>query len=188
MDSKKLPTLSDIRDAARRIAPYAHRTPVMTSAFFDRTLSARLFFKCENLQKVGAFKFRGACNAVFSLPEDSLRTGVATHSSGNHAQALALAAKLRGTRAYIVMPRNAPAVKRQAVADYGAEIIPCEPTVADREATADRVVAQTGATLIHPYNDPRIIAGQGTAALELLEDVVRQSSPLAPREEIISRS
>src|SRR2546429_6915550 len=161
-----LPTLSDIRAAAERIAPYAHRTPVMTSAFFDRLLDARVFFKCENFQKVGAFKFRGACNAVFSLPEDALPRGVATHSSGNHAQALALAARLRGVKAYIVMPRNAPEVKRRAVADYGAEIIPCEPTVADREPTPPRVVPEPGPTLIHPYNDPRIIARQGTAALE----------------------
>ncbi len=152
----------------------------MTSAFFDRLTGGRLFFKCENLQKVGAFKFRGACNAVFSLPGDALRRGVATHSSGNHAQALALAARLRSAKAYIVMPRNAPEVKRQAVADYGAQIIPCEPTVADREATAARVVADTGATLIHPYNDPRIIAGQGTAALELLADVPDLDYLLAP--------
>ncbi len=152
----------------------------MTSAFFDRLTGARLFFKCENLQKVGAFKFRGACNAVFSLPEEALRRGVATHSSGNHAQALALAARLRGAKAYIVMPRNAPEVKRRAVADYGAQIIPCEPTVADREATAARVVAETGATLIHPYNDARIIAGQGTAALELLADAPDLDYLLAP--------
>ncbi len=177
---KSLPTIDDIRQAARRIAPYAHRTPVMTSAFFDRLTGARLFFKCENLQKVGAFKFRGACNAVFSLPEEALRRGVATHSSGNHAQALALAARLRGAKAYIVMPRNAPEVKRRAVADYGAQIIPCEPTVADREATAARVVAETGATLIHPYNDARIIAGQGTAALELLDDAPDLDYLLAP--------
>ncbi len=176
----QLPTLDDIHTAAERIAPYAHRTPVLTSAFFDRLTGGRLFFKCENFQKVGAFKFRGACNAVFSLPEEALRHGVATHSSGNHAQALALAARLRGTKAYIVMPRNAPDVKRQAVADYGAQIIPCEPTVTDREATAARVVAETGATLIHPYNDPRIIAGQGTAALELLEEVPDLDYLLAP--------
>jgi threonine dehydratase len=174
------PTLSDIHDAAQRIAPYAHRTPVMTSAFFDRTLGASLFFKCENFQKVGAFKFRGACNAVFSLPEAALRQGVATHSSGNHAQALALAARLRGAKAYIVMPWNAPEVKRRAVADYGAEIIPCEPTVADREATTERVIAQTGATMIHPYNDARIIAGQGTAALELIEQAPDLDYLLAP--------
>src|SRR5262245_9755219 len=177
---ESLPTIDDVRQAARRIAPYAHRTAVLTSAFFDGVTGGRLFFKCENLQKVGAFKFRGACNAVFSLAEEALRPGVATHSSGNHAQALALAAKLRGTKAYIVMPRNAPGVKRRAVADYGAEIIPCEPTVADREATAARVVAETGATLIHPYNDARIIAGQGTAAMELLEDVGDLHDLVAP--------
>jgi threonine dehydratase len=174
------PEFADIRAAADRIRPFAHRTPVMTSAFFDGLLSASVFFKCENFQKVGAFKFRGACNAVFSLPDDAVPHGVATHSSGNHAQALALAADLRGMKAYIVMPHNAPRVKRQAVADYGAVIIPCEPTVADREATTQRVVAETGATLIHPYNDPRIIAGQGTAALELLEEVPRLDLLLAP--------
>jgi threonine dehydratase len=175
-----IPSIADIQAAAERIRPYAHRTPVMTSAYFDRLLAANVFFKCENFQRVGAFKFRGACNAVFSLPEGAIPRGVATHSSGNHAQALALAARLRGMRAFIVMPRNAPKVKRQAVADYGAEIIPCEPTVADREATTERVVAETGATLVHPYNDPRIIAGQGTAALELLEEVWPLDLLLAP--------
>ncbi len=162
------------------MAPFAHRTPVLTSSYFDRRLDARVFFKCENFQKVGAFKFRGACNAVFSLTDEEARRGVATHSSGNHAQALALAAKLRGVKAFIVMPTNAPAVKRNAVEEYGAEIIPCEPTVAAREATADRVVAETGAVLIHPYNDNRIIAGQGVAALELLEDVADLDIVMAP--------
>jgi len=166
-----LPGERDIREAAARIAPYTHRTPVMTSQYFDSLVAGQVFFKCENFQKVGAFKFRGAANAVFSLSDEEAARGVATHSSGNHAQALALAARLRGTKAYIVMPSNAPRVKRQAVADYGAEIIDCEATVASRESTAEQVVADTGATFIHPYNDRRIIAGQGTAALELLDEV-----------------
>lgn len=128
-----------------------------------------MFFKCENFQKVGAFKFRGACNAVFSLSETETKKGVATHSSGNHAAALTLAARMRGSTAYIVMPKTAPVVKKQAVEGYGARITFCEPTLQSRESTLEKVVAETGATFIHPYNDYRIIAGQATAALELLE-------------------
>ncbi len=165
------PTLDDIRRAAERIRPYAHRTPVLTCASLDRETGARVFLKCENLQKVGAFKFRGAANAVFSLSEADTTRGVATHSSGNHAQALALAARLRGMSATIVMPRTAPAVKKAAVAGYGARIVFCEPTLAAREAALAEVVAATGAHVVHPYDDDRVIAGQGTAALELLEDV-----------------
>ncbi len=164
------PDLAAIRQAAARIAPLAHRTPVLRSTYFDALSGARLYFKCENFQKAGAFKFRGACNAVFSLSEEEAQRGVVTHSSGNHAQALALAARMRGIRATIVMPRGAAAVKRAAVAEYGATIVECEPTVAAREATAAEVVAQTGGTFIHPYNDVRIIAGQATAALEFLEE------------------
>jgi threonine dehydratase len=134
-------------------------------------VGAALFCKCENFQKVGAFKFRGACNAVFSLSEQEARHGVATHSSGNHAAAVALAARLRRVPAYIVMPDNAPAVKKAAVAGYGGSIVYCAPTLAAREATLKRVMHETGATFIHPYNDARVIAGQGTAALELLTDV-----------------
>jgi len=163
--------LSDIHAAAARIRPYAHRTPVLTCASLDAMTGARLFLKCENFQKVGAFKFRGACNAVFSLTEEEARCGVVTHSSGNHAQALALAARLRGIRAYIVMPSNAPTIKKAAVAGYGGEITFCEPTLEARETTTNRIIAATGATLVHPYNDPLVIAGQGTAALELLEEV-----------------
>jgi threonine dehydratase len=132
---------------------------------------AQIFLKCENLQRVGAFKFRGASNAVFSLTDEEAARGVCTHSSGNHAQALALAARLRGVPAYIVMPNNAPAVKKQAVAGYGGQITFCEPTLEARETTLARVVEQTGANVVHPYNDERVIAGQGTAALELLEEV-----------------
>jgi threonine dehydratase len=160
-----------IRAAARRIAPFAHRTPVLTCSALDRMANAELFFKCENFQKVGAFKFRGACNAVFSLDEEAARHGVATHSSGNHAAALSLAARERGIPAHIVMPRTAPPVKRAAVAGYGGRIVLCEPTLAAREEGARRVLEETGAAFVHPYNDHRIIAGQGTAALELIEDV-----------------
>lgn len=172
--------LAAIREAARRIAPYAHRTPVVTSQYFDRVTGGQLFFKCENLQKAGAFKFRGACNAVFSLSDEEAARGVATHSSGNHAQALALAAQLRGIPAWIVMPENAPAVKQAAVREYGGQIVHCTPTLAAREATAAAVVRETGATLIHPYDDARIIAGQGTAALELLETVPELDLILTP--------
>jgi threonine dehydratase/serine racemase len=173
-------TLEDIRAAARRIAGKAHRTPVMTCGELDRRAGRALFFKCENFQKVGAFKFRGACNAVFKLPDDVAARGVATHSSGNHAQALALAARMRGIPAHVVMPKNAPAVKRRAVEDYGARVILCEPTLEAREATCAAVVAETGATLIPPYDHPDIIAGQGTAALELLDQVSELDAIVAP--------
>jgi threonine dehydratase len=165
------PTLPDVRAAAARIHPYALRTPVLTCDALNRLCDAQLFFKCENFQKVGAFKFRGACNAVFSLDEAEAAAGVATHSSGNHAQALALAARLRGIPAYVVMPEGAPRVKLEAVAGYGAKIIPCRPTLASREEGLREVVARTGAAFIHPYDDLRVIAGQGTVALELLADV-----------------
>jgi threonine dehydratase len=165
------PTLHDIRAAATRIQPYIHRTPVLTSESLNQKVEAQVFLKCENLQKVGAFKFRGACNAVFSLSDEQAQCGVCTHSSGNHAQALALAARLRGIPAYIVMPSSAPAVKKAAVAGYGGQITFCEPTLQAREATLAQVVAETGAEIVHPYNDERVIAGQGTAALELLEEV-----------------
>lgn len=175
-----IPTISHIHRAAERIHPYAHRTPVMTCHSLDEYVGAQVFLKCENLQKVGAFKFRGACNAVFSLSDEQAAHGVATHSSGNHAQALALAARLRGIPAYIVMPRNAPAVKQAAVAGYGGAITLCEPTLAAREATLAQVVAETGAEVVHPYNDARVIAGQGTAALELLADLPDLDVILAP--------
>ncbi|MEW6113926.1 MAG: pyridoxal-phosphate dependent enzyme [Thermodesulfobacteriota bacterium] len=174
------PTINEIRKAAERIQPYAHRTPVLTCASLDRQVAARVFLKCENLQKVGAFKFRGACNAVFSLPESDLARGVVTHSSGNHAQALALAARLRGIPAYIVMPRTAPAVKKAAVAGYGGIITFCEPTLEARQATQEQVIAETGATSIHPYNNYQVIAGQGTAALELLQEIPDLDVILAP--------
>jgi threonine dehydratase len=165
------PTLEDIRAAAARTRPHAHRTPVMTCRALDAMTGCTLFFKCENFQKVGAFKFRGATNAVLSLSEDAARKGVATHSSGNHAAALALAARSRGIPAYIVMPSNAPRIKKTAVEGYGGMITYCEPTLEARESTLEAVVRDTGATFIHPYNNYTIIAGQGTVALELLEDV-----------------
>lgn len=180
LDTKRVPTFADVRDAARRIAPWAHRTPVLTCTALDERAGRKLFFKCEHLQKVGAFKFRGACNAVMKLPEDVARRGVVTHSSGNHAQALALAAKLRGIAATIVMPSNAAAVKRRAVEEYGARVVECEPTLPARESTAARVLEETGATLIPPYDHPDIIAGQGTATMELLAQVPDLDAVIAP--------
>jgi threonine dehydratase len=171
MEQKSVPLFTDVKKAAERIRPYVHRTPVLTSEFFNRQSGARIYFKCENFQKVGAFKFRGAANAIFSLPENELTNGVTTHSSGNHAQAVSLAAKLRGIKAVIVMPENAPSVKIAAVKGYGADIVFCKPTTEDREKTAAKVVNETGAVFIHPYNDPKVIAGQGTSALELLEEI-----------------
>ena len=164
-------TLESIQEAQNRIAPYAHRTPVLTCSTLDKLAGRELFFKCENLQKVGAFKFRGACNAILRLPAEIASQGVATHSSGNHAQAVALAASIRGIDAHIVMPTNAPHVKRRAVEGYGARIYPCEPTLAAREALAAEVIEKTGATLIPPYDHPDVIAGQGTVGLELMEQV-----------------
>ena len=172
--------LYDIHQAAERIRSYAHRTPVLTSKSLDQQVGMHVFLKCENFQKVGAFKFRGACNAVFSLSEEEAACGVSTHSSGNHAQALALAAKLRGIPAYIVMPDNAPVVKKAAVAGYGGKITFCEPTLEAREATLAKVVEETSSVVIHPYNDESVIAGQGTATLEFLEDVPDLDIIIAP--------
>lgn len=174
------PDLDMIRAAAARIEPHVHRTPVMTCETLNGMVGAELFFKCENLQKVGAFKFRGACNAVFSLSDEEAERGVITHSSGNHAQAVALAARARGISARIVMPKTAPAVKLAAVEGYGATVTLCEPTMAAREATTADLIAETGAVLIHPYNDHRIIAGAGTAALEFFEDVEDLDIVMAP--------
>ena len=174
------PGKSELAEARIRVERHAHRTPVMTSQYLDRLTGAQLFFKCENFQKVGAFKFRGACNAVFSLTPEELERGVVAHSSGNHAQALALAARLRGTRATLVMPENATAIKVAAVRDYGAEVVLCRPTQESREGETARIVEETGASLIHPFNDSRIVAGQSTAAQELLEDVTDLDILLAP--------
>lgn len=173
-------SIQDIQQAAQRIKPYIHRTPILTNESLNQQVGAQVFLKCENLQKVGAFKFRGASNAVWSLSEEEARRGVITHSSGNHAQALALAAQMRGVPAYIVMPSNAPQVKKNAVAGYGGQITFCEPTLAARESTMERIRLDTGATVVHPYNDERVIAGQGTATLELLEDVPDLDVILAP--------
>ncbi|MBK7448677.1 MAG: pyridoxal-phosphate dependent enzyme [Anaerolineales bacterium] len=164
-------TLTDIQQAAQRIKPYIHRTPVLTNKSLNEKVGAQVYMKCENLQKVGAFKFRGASNAVWSLTDEEAARGVVTHSSGNHAQALALAAKMRGIPAYIVMPSNAPQVKKNAVAGYGGQITFCEPTLEARESTMEGIRLRTGASVVHPYDNERVMAGQGTAALELLEEV-----------------
>ncbi|OEK02876.1 serine dehydratase [Roseivirga sp. 4D4] len=163
-------SLEDIIAAHQRIAPYIHRTPILTSESVDKIAGCELYFKCENFQKVGAFKARGGVNAVLSLPEDQRKNGVVTHSSGNHAQAIALAAKMAGIPAYIVMPKTAPEVKRKAVAGYGAQITLCEPTQQSREENAARIQKETGATFISPYNDYSVITGQASCAKELLED------------------
>jgi len=165
------PDLTAIREAHRRIAPRIHRTPILTSSSLDEIAGAQIFFKCENLQKTGSFKIRGATNAIFSLSDDEARNGIVAPSSGNHAAALAFAARARGVPAWLIMPSNSSAVKKRAVEAYGGEIIECQPNITSREATAADVMRRTGAHLVHPYNDARVIAGQGTAALELLEDV-----------------
>jgi threonine dehydratase len=172
--------LADVRSAAEVIGPYIHRTPVLRSATLEARCGAEVYFKCENLQRAGAFKFRGACHVVMTLSDEAAARGVVTHSSGNHAQALALAARLRGIAATIVMPRGAPEVKRRAVEGYGATVVTCEPTLADRERCAEQIVQATGGCLVHPYNDCRIIAGQGTAALELWEQAGPLDAILAP--------
>lgn len=173
-------SLADVREAAARIAGKVHRTPVLTSETLDARAGARLFFKCENLQKTGAFKARGATNAVFALSDPEAARGVVTHSSGNHAAALARAARLRGIPAYIVMPSNAPLAKQSAVRHYGGEIVYCEPTLDARERTAEALRLRTGAAFVHPYDDLRVIAGQGTSALELLEEVDDLDAILCP--------
>jgi len=173
-------TLADIRAAHTRIKDRIHRTPVMTSEVLDAKAGAHLHFKCENLQKIGAFKARGATNAVALLSDEEAKRGVVTHSSGNHAAAVARAARLRGIPAYVVMPSSAPQAKVASVRRYGAEVIVCEPTYAARVSTANSVVERTGAAFIHPFNDLRVMAGQGTAALELLEEVPDLTDILCP--------
>ena len=175
-----VPSKNDIINADKRVSPFVHRTPVLTSRSINRILNCELYFKCENFQKVGAFKYRGATNAVQQLSDSELENGVATHSSGNHAQALALAAKVRQTKAYIVMPSNAPKIKKEAVHEYGADIIECQPTLKARESTLEMVIKDKKAHFIHPYNDYRIIAGQATAAKELLEDIKKLDMLIAP--------
>jgi len=174
------PTITEIQQAAERIRPYAHQTPILACKSLDQRVGTQVFLKCENMQKVGAFKFRGACNAVFSLTESDAQRGVATHSSGNHAQALALAAQLRGIPAYIVMPKNAPAVKTAAVAGYGGQITFCMPTLEARETTLAGVIAQTGAVEIHPYDNYEVITGAGTAGMELVNEISNLDVVIAP--------
>ncbi len=163
------PKFSDIEDAYSRIEKYIHFTPVLTSSAINEIAECNIYFKCENFQKVGAFKYRGACNAVFSLNDEEAAKGVGTHSSGNHAAALSLAAKNRGIKAYIVMPENAPEIKKKAVKGYGGEISFCKPTLQAREDTLHDILLKTGAAMVHPYNQKEIIAGQGTCALEFMQ-------------------
>jgi len=172
--------LADVRAAAERLTGVAHRTPVATCGAIDARAGRRVFFKCEHLQKVGAFKFRGAWNAVARLSAEVARRGVVTHSSGNHGQALALAASMRGIPAHVVVPSDATRSKKEAIRGYGARLVECEPTLEARLATAERVMAETGSTMIPPYDHPDVIAGQGTAALELLEEVPDLDAVVAP--------
>jgi threonine dehydratase len=179
-DAAKAPSLADVQAAAARIAPYAHRTPVICCTAIDDMLGAALHFKCENLQKVGAFKFRGACNTLLSLTDKEVENGIATHSSGNHGAAVALAAQLRGTSSVVVMPSNTSTVKQAAVAHYGARIVHCEPNEESRTRTLDAILQDEGRTLVHPFDDVRVIAGQGTAALEFIEQVPDLDIVMAP--------
>jgi threonine dehydratase len=174
------PSFEDIQSAHKRIRDVVHRTPIATCSTLDAMTGRTLFFKCEHLQRVGAFKFRGASNVVLGLSESEAAAGVCTHSSGNHAQALARAARERGIPSWIVMPSNAPGIKRRAVEGYGATVIECEPTLDARETAASKVMADTGANFVHPYDDARIIAGQGTAAVELIEDAGPLDAIVAP--------
>ena len=173
-------SIEDVRSAAERIKGVGHRTPVLTSKTLDQLAERKLFFKCENFQKVGAFKFRGGWNAVSMLSDSEAERGVCTHSSGNHAQAVAYSAQKRGIPAYIVMPNNSPDVKLNAVKGYGANITLCEPTLEARRTTLDGIAKKTGAAVIHPFNNPNVIAGQGTAALELIEEIGELDAVIAP--------
>lgn len=180
MNDMMIPTYDEVVEAHERIKPYIHRTPVLTSSFLNELTGADLFFKCENFQKAGAFKVRGASNAVFGLDDRKAKVGVATHSSGNHALSLSYAAGRRGIPCHVVMPRTAPQAKKDAVIGYGGRITECEPSTSSREATFARVQAETGAEFVHPYNDPRVIAGQATCSKELLEDVGELDAVVAP--------
>ncbi len=174
------PTKQDIKNSYQRIQPFIHQTPVLTSQYFNNVIGANLFFKCENFQKVGAFKYRGAINAVLQLTAEQKAKGVIAHSSGNHAQALALAAKTQGIKAHIVMPSNAPKVKSDAVANYGAKITFCMPTLQARESTVATLIKKYGYTEIHPFDNDHIIEGQATAAMELMEEVPNLDVIIAP--------
>ena len=173
-------SIDDIRAAAERIKGVGHRTPILTSQTLDEMAGRKLFFKCENLQKVGAFKLRGGWNAVSMLSDGEAANGVCTHSSGNHAQAVAFSAMKRGITSYIVMPNNVPDVKLDAVKGYGANITLCEPTLEARKETLDEIAKKTGAQVVHPFNNPNVIAGQGTAALEMIEDLGTLDAIIAP--------
>jgi threonine dehydratase len=175
-----IPTYDHVLEAHDRIAPYVHRTPVLTSSFMNEITGAQLFFKCENFQKAGAFKVRGASNAVFGLSDEKAAIGVATHSSGNHALSLSYAAGRRGIPVTVVMPHTAPEAKKAAVRGYGGTVVECEPSTSSREAVFADVVAQSGADFVHPYNDPRVIAGQATCSKELVEDVPELDAVVAP--------
>ena len=176
----KIPTFQDVIDAHERIAPHVHRTPVLTSSYLNDLTGAELFFKCENFQKAGAFKARGASNAVFGLSDEDARKGVATHSSGNHGLSLSYAAGRRGIPCTVVMPRTAPQAKKDAVRGYGGRIVECEPSTSSREAVFAKVMAETGAEFVHPYNDPRVIAGQATCSRELNDQVEGLDDVIAP--------
>ncbi|MBL4916096.1 beta-hydroxyaspartate dehydratase BhcB [Szabonella alba] len=176
----EIPGFDDVLAAEARIRPYIHRTPVLTSSHLNALTGAELFFKCENFQKAGAFKVRGACNAVFGLDEAQAARGVATHSSGNHALSLAYAAGRRGIPCHVVMPHTAPEAKKEAVRGYGGVITECEPSTSSREAVFAGVATRTGAEFVHPYNDPRVIAGQATCSRELLEQVEGLDTVIAP--------
>lgn len=175
-----IPTFDDIRDTHERISIYINKTPVLTSDAINELAGCHVFFKCENLQKIGAFKARGGMNAVLSLSKEEQQKGITTHSSGNHAQAIALAAKAVGTKAYIVMPNNAPEIKKNGVKYLGGEIIECEPTLEARETTVQKIIDEKGATFIHPFNNYDVIAGQATAAVELIEQVGDLNVVMAP--------
>ena len=179
-ETMHIPTFQDVLDAHERIAPYIHRTPVFTSTYLNELTGADLFFKCENFQKAGAFKARGASNAVFGLTEEQAAKGVATHSSGNHGLSLSYAAGRRGIPCTVVMPRTAPQAKKDAVTGYGGRVVECEPSTSSREAVFAEVVAETGAEFVHPYNDPRVIAGQATCSRELNEQVEGLDAVIAP--------
>jgi len=178
--TQDIPTLEDMLLAHERIKPYIHRTPVLTSSFLNELTGAELFFKCENFQKAGAFKVRGASNAVFGLDEETAKAGVATHSSGNHALSLSYAAGRRGIPCHVVMPKTAPQAKKDAVRGYGGIITECEPSTSSREAVFAEVQKKTGAEFVHPYNDPRVIAGQGTCSKELMEQTDGLDAVIAP--------
>lgn len=180
MNNMYIPTYDDVLAAHDRVRPYIHRTPVLTSTYFNDLIGAELFFKCENFQKAGAFKVRGASNAVFGLSDEMAARGVATHSSGNHALSLSYAAGRRGIKATVVMPRTAPEAKKAAVRGYGGEVLECEPSTAAREAMLEELVARTGADFVHPYNDHRVIAGQATCSKEFYEEVDNLDMMVAP--------